>query len=425
MQKVASAHFPGKNRHGKKIKPNLDHNDRTQTGAKHIHQEKSHLNECTMSAKQTSSEIDKLYKQAKQNYYNYCADKNGIAKSSGKPKGLQNFAEKSNSFTELIFEIDDNTTMNQCQELSQKIAELTGFTPLQIAIHRDEGYYNENKEFITHYHAHAVFFTLDKETGIQLNRKSASNTPENLAKIQDLASEVFGMPRGERRFEKGEKKEYIQDYNAYRVVKEAERETRENLKSLEKDLKVEQEIIDNKRSDLKEQEEKIKKAKAEYISMRKEAAQKFKDYLQQIDLEFRQKESFWRNLLTLGTYHKKLRAERKRQKDLLTDRYNEVEEKASQDYENRSKIDKKKIKELEDTLKQKNENLSHLEQELRQYKEKQEEASKKSKEIELYFKGNDEKALERFYPKAYKAYIEQKNKEATQTKSKEKGGLQR
>ncbi|QDQ35326.1 NYN domain-containing protein [Campylobacter jejuni] len=35
--------------------------------------------------------------------------------------------------------------MEQCQELTQKIAELTGFTPLQVVIHRDEVSENAKK----------------------------------------------------------------------------------------------------------------------------------------------------------------------------------------------------------------------------------------------------------------------------------------
>ncbi|KQH22752.1 mobilization protein, partial [Campylobacter coli] len=69
--------------------------------------------------------------------YKYWENKNGLAKS-GKPKGLQNFTKKEKCYHEFIYEIGENTTMEQCQVLTQKIAELTGFTPLQVVIHRDE-----------------------------------------------------------------------------------------------------------------------------------------------------------------------------------------------------------------------------------------------------------------------------------------------
>ncbi|RUK14485.1 mobilization protein, partial [Campylobacter coli] len=85
------------------------------------------------------------------------------------PKGLQNFTKKEKFYQEFIYEICENTTMEQCQELTHKIAELTGFTPLLVVIHRDEVCENAKGEKLTHYHAHAVFFTLDYN-GLQLAR---------------------------------------------------------------------------------------------------------------------------------------------------------------------------------------------------------------------------------------------------------------
>ncbi|MGI0439025.1 hypothetical protein ACRE1S_00575 [Helicobacter himalayensis] len=73
--------------------------------------------------------------------------------------------------------------MKQCQELADRIAELTGFRKIQVTIHKDEGHTNEQGEFKPHYHAHAVFFTLDKNTGKQLERQEQSLNPRNLSKF--------------------------------------------------------------------------------------------------------------------------------------------------------------------------------------------------------------------------------------------------
>lgn len=248
-KKVGSVHFP--NNH-QKIKPSLNHNDRTCLKSPNIHQEYTHLNECTATAKEVRKEIDKLYKEA-------------MSKMAGK-KGKR--TPKNNSFTECIIECDENTSMEQLKELTQKIADLTGFTPLQIAFHKDEGR-DKGEGFKTHYHAHAVFFTLDKETGKQLARNSKSLNPENLSKMQDLGAEILLMQRGEKRFDKEEferckaehrayknpkKKAYFQSYQDYHAYQDR----KDELEKREQELfKMEQELKEREKR-LKEQEDELK-----------------------------------------------------------------------------------------------------------------------------------------------------------------------
>ncbi|MCV3552475.1 mobilization protein [Campylobacter sp. CNRCH_2013_0855] len=248
MGKVASAHC------NPKVKSYLEHNDRTHSNSDTITKEYSYKNEYSCSAKETKEKINELYKKAQKDFYNYCEKKNGLAKS-GKPKGLQNFTKKEKSYTEFIYEINENTTMEQCQELSNKIAELTGFTPLQICIHRDEVHRDKKGEEKTHYHAHAVFFTLDKD-GLQLARREASLNKTNLSKIQTLASECLKMERGERRYEQGLKqKNYTSHYRDYKRLKEKENEL---FQELEKKIATYDEIISRGDESLKNQNENLK-----------------------------------------------------------------------------------------------------------------------------------------------------------------------
>ncbi|RDU51500.1 mobilization protein, partial [Helicobacter sp. MIT 99-10781] len=250
--KVAAAHC------NPKIKPALAHNDRTDSRSPNITPELTHLNEYTASAKEVRANIDKLYKQAEKNYYAYCEKKNGLAKS-GKPKGLQNFTKKEKCHHEFIFEIAESTTMQQCQELADKIAELTGFKPLQLAIHRDEVFQDSKGKETHHYHAHAVFFTLD-DNGLQLARREASLNKANLSKIQTLASECLKMPRGEQRYLSGKPQPaYIQDYKIYKAIKEQnkrdfaiidakERQLNEKTQEISKIFKdKEKEILDKEK----------------------------------------------------------------------------------------------------------------------------------------------------------------------------------
>ncbi|ENB9426133.1 hypothetical protein ABI917_001696 [Campylobacter jejuni] len=257
-----------------KISPHLQHNDRTNSTSPNIHKERSHLNECNKSAQEALREIDKLYNEA-------------MEKQKGK-KGKK--TPKERSYHEFIYEINENTTMEQCEKLTEQIAKLTGFTPLQISIHRDEGHTNGKGEFVTHYHAHAVFFTLDKNTGKQLARMEASLTKENLSKIQDLTAQTLQMERGERRFERGEKKNYIQDYKEYARVKEQEREildialeTQETALKLKNDLeamgnqlKIKEMDLNAKETHLNE-ERQTRRQKQEKELLRQQERQKNQD----------------------------------------------------------------------------------------------------------------------------------------------------
>ncbi|EPP1197284.1 mobilization protein [Campylobacter upsaliensis] len=305
MAKKGTAHYSKKT-------PQLEHNDRTKDEAKTIHKELSHLNEYTCTSQEIQTRIDELYSKAQNNFYEYCKNKNGLAKS-GKPKGLQNFTKKEKCYHEFIYEINENTTMEQCEKLTEQIAELTGFTPLQISIHRDEGHYNKNGDFVTHYHAHATFFTLDKNTGLQLARIEASLTKENLSKIQDLTAQTLQMERGERRFERGEKKNYIQDYKEYARVKEQEREildkaseiqnialeTQENALKLKNDLDLREIDLKLKENDLNAKESDLKQ-KIEKLESDHQTA------LDNLKQDFKKQYSLIKNIITFGKHNKRV-----------------------------------------------------------------------------------------------------------------------
>lgn len=305
MAKKGTAHYSKKT-------PQLEHNDRTKDEAKTIHKELSHLNEYTCTSQEVQTKIDELYSKAQNNFYEYCKNKNGLAKS-GKPKGLHNFTKKEKCYHEFIYEINENTTMEQCKELSEKIAELTGFTPLQISIHRDEGHKNKNGDFITHYHAHATFFTLERETGLQLARMEASLTKENLSKIQDLTAQTLQMERGERRFERGEKKNYIQDYKEYARVKEQEREildialeTQETALKLKNDLEAMGNQLKIKEMDLKAEEKRLNHKEKKINDERQKIESGYPEAFNDLDKKRRQEKkglwNYFKNIITGGKH---------------------------------------------------------------------------------------------------------------------------
>ncbi|MGM9126022.1 mobilization protein, partial [Campylobacter jejuni] len=82
----------------------------------------------------------------------------------------------------LVVNIKPDTSMNDLQELSKHFQEKYGFQCYQIAIHRDEGHFNEQGEKLINHHAHMEFITLDKKTG-KNNFRREKITPKVLREI--------------------------------------------------------------------------------------------------------------------------------------------------------------------------------------------------------------------------------------------------
>lgn len=87
--------------------------------------------------------------------------------------------------------IDNHTTKADMTKLMLKIAKYTGWTPLQVHIHRDEGHFDKNGEFIQNLHAHVIFDCQDKSSG-----KVIRVDKEQLSTIQDITAECLHMERG-------------------------------------------------------------------------------------------------------------------------------------------------------------------------------------------------------------------------------------
>lgn len=304
MPKIATAHC------NPKKQPALNHNDRTNDNAKTITKELTHLNEYSCSSDEVRKKIDTLYKKAYDNFSKYCENKNGVSKS-GKPKGLQNFTKKEKCYHEFIYEIGENTTMEQCQELTQKIAELTGFTPLQVVIHRDEIHQNAKGEMQTHYHAHAVFFTLDKDTGLQLARQEASLNKQNLSKIQTLTAETLKMDRGENRLEKGlESPKYIQDYKIYSQFKEMETKLQKEWFKRQKEIEAKIKELERKEQELKNKEAELNQREKVIQDFIDQLESKHKEKFERINNLYENKKSLVKNILTFGNHNRRIENEK-------------------------------------------------------------------------------------------------------------------
>lgn len=166
---------------------------------------------------------NKIVSEAKEAY-----EKN---KSPKAPK----FKAKSYEWS-LVVNIKPDTSMNDLQELSKHFQEKYGFQCYQIAIHRDEGHFNEQGEKLINHHAHMEFITLDKETG-KNNFRREKITPKVLREIQTEIAEILGMERGEDKRISGAKRI---EPRAYAVLKEKEKREKKKNINLEQEQEKEQ-----------------------------------------------------------------------------------------------------------------------------------------------------------------------------------------
>jgi len=188
------------------------HNDRTEKEPAYLLPVEHRLeNECDRSAPEAQKMLEDLFENAKENYQ----------KTYG-----QKFQTKfENVHWEAVINLNKEHTIKDVERLVREIEKETGFTAVQISIHRDEGRINEKTGYPIHnLHAHVNFFTLDPETGQQLYRRSISNSEREkirkehgipdgekipkhltgvmdkakLSKLQDITAKALGMERGER-----------------------------------------------------------------------------------------------------------------------------------------------------------------------------------------------------------------------------------
>ncbi len=171
MGNLASGHFKPTNKIQEK------HNDRTLSPSYLLPKEFRGQNEVNRSSTQAIELKERIIENAKETYL--------IAfKQKLKSKSYQ---------WSLVVNIKTNTTMSDLEKLAEHFEIKYGFQCYQIAIHRDEGYMDENNQPHTNHHAHMEFVTLNKENGKNMWRQI---NQVKLRQIQTEIAQILGMERG-------------------------------------------------------------------------------------------------------------------------------------------------------------------------------------------------------------------------------------
>ncbi len=140
----------------------------------------------------------------------------------------QSMQKKAQIFKESIVNLQEHHTMQDLENLTQRLKKEYNLNALHIAIHRDEGHINKlTHEKQYNYHAHIIFLNYDFTTHKSVFRQFSK---KDLSRMQDLNAEVLGMQRGKKH-----KREHI---NRYQLDHKANK-ILENIHKLTKEIKQE------------------------------------------------------------------------------------------------------------------------------------------------------------------------------------------
>lgn len=183
----------------------------------------------------TGCEVNRTHKEALK-LRNEIIENSINAYNKNKSPKAPNFKAKSYEWSAVV-NIKPNTTMQDLEKLAKHFETKYGFQCYQIAIHRDEGYIDDDGEKVINHHAHLEFITLDKNTGKNMYRRELIS-PKILRQIQTEVAEILGMERGQdKRISKRERVEP----RKYAQIKEQEKKAQKELKA-----ELEQEKLSSK-----------------------------------------------------------------------------------------------------------------------------------------------------------------------------------
>ena len=106
----------------------------------------------------------------------------------------QSLQKKATPIREGVVVISEDTTLQQLQELADKLEERFGIHTFQIYTHKDEGasiWNGAAETWKPNYHAHMIFDWTDGHTG-----KTVKLNKHDMAEIQTITAECLGMERG-------------------------------------------------------------------------------------------------------------------------------------------------------------------------------------------------------------------------------------
>ncbi len=257
MGNISSGHFKPTNNIQE------EHNDRTLSPSYLLPEEFRGQNEVNLTSAQARQLKERIIENAKKNYL---------------ITFKQKFQAKSYLWS-LVVNIKTNTTMSDLKKLAEHFDLKYGFQCYQIAIHRDEGYIDENNQPHTNHHAHMEFVTLGKENGKNMMGRIS---PVKLRQIQTEIAQILGMERGVDKRISGTKRIEPRKYAQMKRKERQELQAKNNeINTLESKLQdKDKTITELQERPTKQQLETLKQEKDKEIATLKQEKTELKSIIQ-------------------------------------------------------------------------------------------------------------------------------------------------
>lgn len=231
-------------------------------------------------------EYDYIFKELSKNNESKYFDTRNLLEIEKKCKDLykskigQTMQKKTAPLREAVVVIDEHTTMQNLEDLALKIEESIGWKPLQIHIHKDEGYVKSGNNKGGHevaklnLHAHLVFNCQNQENG-----KMHRITKNDLREMQTYTAEILGMQRGE-----ASNRKHIRSMEyRMKMIQENSNKLNQDLDELKKDIDYNRYIHQGEKEefeDLAKGIQRLEDLESERIAEIKEIAKKSKKLLE-------------------------------------------------------------------------------------------------------------------------------------------------
>ena len=246
-----------------------------------IHIEKGNLGYCFHNTRQKPT-ANSIFSKEKNEYDNDALKAIEIYRNELKKREIA-YTKRTgkklhkNTITHLsaIVNLDERHTLNDLKKIADYLEETIGTKVFQIALHKDEGYIDEEmgKEHIN-YHGHIEMLGLDDQ-GNSVRRKL---TKSYLIELQNKVAEILGMERGINYTR--EKKKRPKRLDTYEYKEYARRKARELKPVLQenKQLKKENEELKLSKKELEKQISELRKKMIEFNKNREEKEFTQEDY---------------------------------------------------------------------------------------------------------------------------------------------------
>lgn len=257
--------------------------------------------ECNRNAEQAKKLKKQIIENAKEAYATSCKARNKA------------FQAKSYEWSAVV-NIKPDTNMQDLERLAEHFEQKYGFQCYQIAIHRDEGHFDDDNNKVINHHAHLEFVTLDKETG--KNCFKLRDFPKSkMREIQDEVAEILDMERGlDKRLSGVERVEP----RKYAKMKEQERK---NTQKLKQDIKTKDNVIQAKNQVIQDKDQELEDEKLSKKRLKEQIEAERKAMIEENQ---RLKEAF-QDLLYIAEDYKKLRELKEKQDITIAELNAEIE----------------------------------------------------------------------------------------------------